>query len=227
MTTTWTKVDAKLDLFLNDPERTGGSQLFSVPLRIESWNWAQRMLCYHTPRKRRVVPKIDTGKRSIILPGDFYMVDSIYDSNREKWWRSMRRRPGDIRYTDEDLPEFWVWGNEMFLEDNVSYGSTDLTLYYWAYYPEVEYETVDNVTTVQGEQIHTPDWAELALVHLVTATCMMPGEVFAADINQYKIRIESGTPLHNPRAESAKYHLWWWNTIIDSFPPALGVGIEQ
>lgn len=224
--TTWTRVNVKLDLFLDDAERAGAARLFPVPLRIEAWNWAQRILTCHTPRQRTTILTIDTGKRQAVLPSDFLAMEGIYDADRECWWRPMRRNPGDIRYTDEELPEFWTWANQVFLEDEISYTAGDLRLYYWAYYPEVEYKLDGDTVTYTQEQIHTPLWAELALCHLTTATCMMPGEVFAADINQYKIRIEAGTPLHNPRAESSKFHLEWWNSLIDKFSPARGSIME-
>jgi hypothetical protein len=217
---TWTQVNAKLDLFLDDAAVAGVTQ-FAIPtLRVEAWNWAQRMLCYHTPMQKNVTLEIEKGGREAILPTDFFAPEGIYDADRERWWKPMRWRPGDRRYTDEELPEFWVWGGRMFLEDEIDYDADDLTLYYWAYYPDVEYETSGDEVTYLQEQIHTPLWAELALCHLTTATCMMPGEVFSADLNQYKIRVESGTPLHNPRAESAKFHLWWWNALLDKYPPA-------
>jgi len=224
--TTWTRILAKLDLFLDDAERAGATRLFPVPLRVEAWNWAQSILTHHTPRERLAILTIETGKRQAVLPSDFLAMEGIYDADRERWWRPMRRRPGDVRYTDEELPEFWTWSNQVFLEDEISYTAGDLTLYYWAYYPDVEYTVAGDTITYTQEQVYTPMWAELAMCHLVTATCMMPGEVFASDINQYKIRIESGTPLHNPRAQSADFHLTWWNTLMDKFPPARDAVME-
>lgn len=225
--TTWSQVNTKLDLFLDDAERAGAARLFPVPLRIESWNWAQRILMHHTPRQRVIAIAIETGKRQIVLPSDFFAMEGIYDTDRERWWRPMRRRPGDVRFTDEELPEFWRWADRVFLEDEISYTSDDLTLYYWAYYPEVEYTIGgDGTITCTQEQICVPSWVELAMCHLTAATCMIPGEIFASDINQYKIRIESGTPLHNPRAQSADFHLAWWNALIDKFPPARGTVME-
>ena len=233
MATTWTRIDRKLDLFLDDALRLGAdgepkSRLFPVPLRVEAWNWAQGVLCYHTPRARTMTLVVEEGKREAVLPPDLFAVEGIYDSDREKWWRPTHFLPGDIRYTDEELPEYWRFGNRLYLEDTIKYASTDLALYYWAYWPDVEYELDDddNIDYYTQEQVHTPRWAELALCHLTTATCMMPLELFASDINQYKIRVEAGTPLDNPRAQSANFHLLWWNTLIDLFPPARGSAVE-
>jgi hypothetical protein len=219
--TTWAKVNQKLDLFLDDAEREGTAQLFPIALRVEAWNWAQRVLCHHTPRQQAMDLVIDKGKRAAVLPSDFFAIHGVFDAGREVWWHPIIFKPGDVRYADDDLPEYWVWGNQMFLEDEIAYSATDYTFYYWAYWPEVEYDSAAEV--YEQEQIYIPRWAELALAHLTTATCMMPLEIFSSDINQYKIRIESGTPLDNPRAQSADFHLAWYRTLLDLYPPARDV----
>lgn len=221
VTTTWTAVNTKLDLFLDDAEREGSDRLFPIALRVEAWNWAQRALCHHTPRQRSVTLVIDTDTRKAILPSDFYAMRGLYDKEREKWWRGIWLEEGDVQYTDDDLPEYRIWGGEMCLEDEISHGDTDYTLYYWAYWPDVEYDATDE--QYEQEQIYVPRWAELPLVHLTTATCLMPMELFSADLNQYKIRVEAGNPLQNPRAQSADFHLAWWNRLLDLFPPARNV----
>jgi len=212
----WQGVNAKLNLFLDD---TDGRQ-FAIPFRVDAWNWAQRAFCAHTPRAKSCTLQIDAGKRSALLPSDFFAIDSIYDRDSEVWWRSMRKRPGDVMYTDEDINEFWVWGDHVHLETSVEYTAYDLTMYYWAYYPEVEYKEENDELVYTQAEVWIPEWAELALVHLTTATLMMPGEVFSADINQFKIRVESGTPVMNPRADSTKFHLWWYMTLLDMYPAA-------
>lgn len=226
MTTTWTRVNAKLDWFLDDAARESAAgepiaPLFAEALRIECWNWAQRTLVHHTPRARSMTLVIETGEREAVLPDDFFAVQGIYDSDNERWWSPVAWKPGDIRYADDELETYWIFGGRLYLENEIEYTSTDLTMYYWAHYPDVEYVLDDDrdVDYLTQETIHTPDWAELALVHLCTSSCMMPGEVFAADINEYKIRVDSGTPLHNPRKESALFHLDMWNRLMAMFPP--------
>jgi len=226
MTTTWTEINRKLDLFLGDVPTDDTDRAYASDLRAESWNWAQRQLCYHTPRQRTMTLKLESDGRTAILPSDFYAVHAIYDAREdgELWWREMRYRPGDVRYLDDELPEFWIWGNQMFLEDDVSVDSDDLTLYYWAYYPDVTYTGSGNSLTMTQETIYTPPWAENALAHLASAGVMAPLEVFSSDISQFKIKVESGTPIQNPRMESMKFHLWWWEHVLNQFPPALDIG---
>lgn len=223
MTKTWEELSPKLDYFMDDELRldAGGEEKkrrFPIPLRIFAWNWAQKMLCAHTPRQRKVELTIDTGNRAAVIPDDLYAIEGIYDAELEQWWRPMRMEPGDIRYRDEDLPEWWIWGRHIYLETAPSYDTTDLTLYYWAYYPDVAFEIKEDELVITRNVIYTPGWAEAALCHLATAFCWTPGAISAADINEYKITVDSGTPLHNPRSQQAREHLFWWNVILENQP---------
>lgn len=223
MVRNWDELNARLDYFMDDPDRTepGGpiaTPRFPTILRIMGFNWAQNMLCSHSPRELSMPLVIDRGNRSAVLPDDLYAVDAIYDGDIEQWWRPMRREPGDIRYEDDDLPEYWVWGDRLFMEKDVEYDSTDVTLYYWGYYPEIEYTQNNGEVTITQPQIYSPLWAESALFHLTTAFCWTPGAVMAADINEYKITVDSGNPLQNPRSQQAREHLFWWNVILESHP---------
>jgi hypothetical protein len=230
---TWAVVMRKLDWFLGDAIEAGetdADRTFPEILRIESWNWAQRFFCAHTPLARQTPLRIEEGGREALLPPDFYKVEGLYDADEERWWWPMRRRPGDVRPADDDVLEFWIRGNRMFLETELDYYNNDMTLYYWAYYPDVEYVEVENeqdggsmyvTPDVRKEEILIPAWAESALCHLTASFVHQPGSITAADINQWDIKIDSGTPLMNPRAEQAKLHLWWYDTIINRHPPAV------
>lgn len=233
----WSEINHKLDLFAGDPEPTdeATARLFPESLRIEAWNWAQRLFCTHSPRARVATATVDTGQRSLVIPTDFYAIEGILDSDNERWWWPMERHPGDIRPVDDNVFEYWIWGDKMYLEDEVLYDSQDLQMFYWAYWPEVEYTSTsetnrDNVTivtvTVTQPNVYVPKWAELALLHLTTASCMVPHEVFSSDVNQYKIRVESGTPLHNPRMQSAVWHLDMYERLVDKVPPKRSVEVQ-
>lgn len=225
MATTWAEITTKLDSFLDDAVRTqpDGSIKYTFPiaLRVYSWNWAQNILARHTPLQKTIDLSVESGGRAATLPSDLFQVYRIYDSAADKFMRYKRWKPGDYRIDDEDLPEYWVWNNQLLLEKDAS--STTLTLYYWAYYPPVDVVQDANGNDVGQGSVLIPKWAELPMLHLTTASCMNPGEVEASDLNQYKSRLEAGTPVHNPRAESVLFHLEMWNTMLSWYPPLVGV----
>ena len=224
--TTFSQINRRLDLFTTEPGLP--QPRFDIDLRVAGWNWAQQQLLTHTPRQMSIELVVDSGNRSAVLPSDFYAADGVYDSQRSIWWRPMRRHPGDIRFLDDDVTEFWTWGGEMRFEDSVEYGGGRLMLYYWAYYPDIAIQEIAEVDEIKvassysQEQVYTPKQYEVALMHLTAAFCWTPFALSASDVNEYKIRIDSGTPIMNPRALQAREHLFWWDSIMDRFPPAMG-----
>jgi len=231
MTTTWTAVDQKLDVFLNDPlaqndDGTYRVQTYDRRLRINSWNWAQDIFVHHTPMQRRLTLTMRSGNREAILPEGWYAVEGIYDPDEGQWWMPMSRRPGYHQAEDETVLEYWVWDNRLYLQDSVS---RDLVLYYWAYWPALEYTVGDNIgrenapvydIAMKAEQILVPRWAEIAMIHLTCASCLVPGAIEASDINQWKVWIDAGNPEHNPRLQQAWYHMQMYDNIMTRVPPA-------
>lgn len=224
-TTTWQEINRRLDIFLNDDPfkvEVGGEVNDTYPerQRLLAWHDAQRMLVWHTPRQRKTTLTIDRDTRSAILPSDLLDVWRIYDADEQKWLvRHQYQKQGGIRYDDDDLDSFWIWGRTLWLNKEVSVGSQDLTLYYWAYWPEVIYELDDEGdVSLRQEEILVPPWSILPLCHLTAATCFQPGAVQAAEIRTWNIKIDSGVPIQNSRASQAREHLWWWNTLLGSVP---------
>lgn len=221
---TWSAgINPRLDLFLGDSiERDTDSLTYSVPLRVAAWNWAQDVLCYYAPYPKSMTLSVGDDGRTGILPSDFFDVDMLYDADEERWWRLMTRKPGDFRPTDDDVLEFWVFGRQMFLEKDVGSDEDDLTLYYWAYYPPIEYELQSDGETYHYPQdtVYVPRWAELAVMHLTAYSCLTPGSVESADLSQFKIEFESGTPIHNPRLMAADWHIKQFHHLVHLFPRA-------
>ena len=217
-TTTFTDINKKLSLLLDDMDAE--QYAWSLALRIESWNWAQRHFVHHTPRRRVADVVVDNDGRSTVLPHDFLFAEGLWDAGNERWWYPIESgRPGAKEYGSLDILEFWVWGERLFLEKSLQPGYSDLKLYYFAYWPDVEYEEAEDGTIYFTQQdVLVPKWAELPLCHLTIASCMVPGEIFASDLNQYKMRIEAGNPLQNPREKSAAWHYQTYLDLISEFP---------
>ena len=232
MTTTWTVVNKKLDVLLDDPEDVHDDGAVKRPaygevLRIESWNWAQDILCLHTPRQCKIDLTILGGNREAAMPAGWFAISGIYDATEEQWWTPMDRRPGYHQADDETGLEYWVWDDRLYLQDSVS--DRTLTLYYWAYWPKIEHEVGDNVgrddtpvyeITYKEEQIITPRWAEMALAHLTCANCMVPGAVESSDLGQWKVWIDAGNPNHNPRLQQVWFHIKMYDNALARMPPA-------
>lgn len=213
-TIVWDDIDAILSLFLDDTNTA--EPIYVQAQRIFSWNWSLRFLAQHTPREKQEVIVVNNDERSAILPADFLGIKAIYDSAAALWLRAMRIAQGSVRYDDGDVQQFWIWGNKLHFERDVTIGGSDVLLYYWAYWPEVV--EVDDV--VEMGQIIIPSWAEMPLCHLTAATCLAPGAISAARIRNFNISVDSGRPTDNSRAVQAREHLFWWNQAIEMVAPS-------
>ena len=220
-TTTWEELNSKLDYYLSDEGDDSGDHTYTQAHRIASWNWSQRMLVWHTPRSVSMPLSVDTDERSAILPPDFLGVWRIYDSDAQRWMTPMRSpQQGSVRYDDDELSQYWVWGGKLRFERSVTINSGDIVLHYWAYWPEVEYTTdSEGEIVMTANEIVPPPWSILPLCHLTAANLLVPAAIQAARIRQWNIRVDSGNPLNNPRAQQAREHLYWWATLLAMVPP--------
>jgi hypothetical protein len=235
MTIEFSSLQTQIDRFADDHlgvDAAGDAEdrRFSLPLRIDAWNWAQKVLVHHTPREQTATLTINSDGRSADLPSDFFDVHAMYDSDEEEWWQSMSIKPGGYRDdTDPDTSEYWTWGDTLYLERELGTDDDHLTLYYWAYYPEIEYtvglsddgteENKEDITYSQST-VYTPRWSDTAMIHLCIAYCWQPGSIQASDINEWRIMVDAGTPMHNPRAAAAWDHYRWWNDLMAKVNPA-------
>lgn len=231
---TWTDLNQKLSYFLDDRPAEGSSYQFAEPLRIESWNWAQGVFCSHTLRERSVMLEILPGTRKAGLPKDFVYMGMIYDKNGElapdyrNIYTQRRFVDGGLRMDNLNYNwSYWIWAEEINFDKPMS-EQIGVSMDYFASWPDVSYVTSEDGTIkLTQEEIYIPKWAELPLLHLTAATILQPGAIQAAMSNEFRIRIDSGTPLDNPRAQQAREHVWWYNTLIGFHTPQVkAVGVR-
>jgi len=222
--TNWTDVNARLDEFLDDTglDQAGASATFeyAVQQRIAAWNWAQRMLVSHTPRQVTSVLTMNSDGRSAELPDDFYDVYRVLHLEDEIYLRPYGvPASGSRRAKTSENNYYWSWGRRLIFERDVTTG--DIELYYWAYWPEVEYRVDNSTVTILSQEIAVPSWAVLPLCHLTAATCLQPGAIQAARTRQWNIEVDSGNPVQNSRASQSQEHLFWWNALLSKVPPVI------
>jgi hypothetical protein len=215
--TTWDEIDNKLSHFLDDVV-TEGDLKFSVPLRVQSWNWAQDIFVAHTALQKQVLLAIDNDTRSGILPEDFYIPSMLYDENNGQFLQMARFKHGTLRDSMASNDDWWCWGNRIFIEKSVDF-THRVTLYYFAYYPKVTYILEGGAYIYRDKSIYVPRWAEEAIVHLTCSAILMPGSISAAMQRNYNIMIDSGSPIQNSRMQQSFDHFKWYHDIIRMFPP--------
>lgn len=211
----------ELDYFLDDSDTAGGQAVarrFSEQLRIYAWNWAQEVLSLHTARERSAGISIESDERSAPIPLDCMEIAQVYDPGNTLLYSPMKFHHGGYRDDDTDDYTFWVWGRILYFGRAVK-STEELTLFYYADWPDVEYKEVDSIVSITQPEILVPSWSMLALMHLSAATILQPSAIAAAMSNEYKIKIDSGTPLDNPREQQARTHLMWYNDLVGKQAP--------
>lgn len=214
MATTWDDVNSIFTLMLDDTPGTDAE--FSTLLRVTAWNWAQRHFAHHTPRQRIGSLVVLSDEKTARLPDDFYEMGRLYDPVNEQWWSQQQWQPGGSYDTTWEIRTYAVWGGVLRLYDEVSQDN-DFDLWYYAYWPDVEYRADDDIIT--EDKILVPKWAEGALLHLATAFCLQPKATQAAVTRQWNIKIDSGTPVQNSLESHARELMWWYNLLLGSYPP--------
>lgn len=221
--TTWSVINDKLSRMLDDA--TTGTLDFDIELRIDAWNWSQRQFITHTPRQRRDTLQVESGGRVTLLPQDFYAIARLYDPVDNTWWHQQNYGPGGVWDTNWDTKSYTVWGNKLYLNKDVS-TSDGFELWYYAYWPDVEYSTPGGVLTLSADKILVPAWAEAALIILACAFCLQPKAIESAKNREFNIMVDSGRPTDNSRALQA-WQLWRWYEILLSAHPPLPLGGQQ
>jgi hypothetical protein len=217
--TTWDAINGKLCYFLDDnPAGGAAAYQFALPLRIDAWNWAQRFFQNHTAREQEAEITIDESGRAAPLPPDLIDIAMIYDRTNERTYSLRRFSEGAYRSESDEYFAYWKWAGRLHFSRTVGKGEK-LTVEYFAAWPKIEYAVNDGNVVIVRDEILVPEWAELALAHLTAATVLQPPAITAAMSNEYKIKIDSGTPLDNPREQQARAHLWWYNELIGLFSP--------
>jgi len=209
-------VTATLGLLMDDADEAEYTQVE----KIWAWNAAQRHFAVHTSRQRVTEGvTIESSGRAIVLPDDFFAMGRLYDPVDEKYWSmSTVFEPGAYEVRDGNDPLWTHWGNRLILGDEIS-ASNSMEMWYYAYWPEIEYQTVASVVTIVQENITVPRWAETALLYLAGAFLLYPKSIQAAMVRQWNMMIDSGNPMMNPRLQEAWDKYKWYTELISHYAP--------
>jgi hypothetical protein len=236
---TWKQLNAKLDRFLDDSlSASKETYLFPMELRIDAWNWAQAIFSNHTLRERSTLLQIQQDGRTAKIPDDLRYVGMIYDKNGELApdYRNVYTRrgfqEGGLRMDTLNYNwAYWTWDGLFHFDKPMSISNNlAIAMDYFADWPDVTYDYDANGALYYiQDTIFVPKWAELPLAHLTAATCLMPGSISAAMANEFRIRIDAGSPLDNPREQEARSHAWWYEHLISKIPAQVKVvgGVVQ
>ncbi len=143
---------------------------------------------------------------SALLPDDFIEVEGILDLEAGKFLPENSITP--LGYWSEEMITgnaymLYPEGSITFVEDLPSAGAS---LYYTASW---------NEPTSGSDPMDTPDYANTALSFYCASYCAASKSVTTADIGQYKVKVDSGTPTDNPLIDLSNFLLNRFNIEIE------------
>jgi hypothetical protein len=212
------QLNQTLNYFLDDNPKTGERDYqFPLPLRIDGWNFAQQTFGVHTLLEKTVDLTIPQGARAIPLPADFAEMGILYDTKNNQTYTRKELSEGVVRNdSNAQSYQYWTWGGQLVLDTDKA---QTLKLYYFAYWPSVEFTVKEDKTTaITVDNVLVPQWAVQPLLHLTAAYCLDPHAIRASLDRNYDIQIASGTPIMNSRAQQAREHAWWYDYLLGKHP---------
>ena len=218
---TWTDLSSTLSRLLDDADEAE----FSEQDKIWAWNAAQRHFVTHTPRQQiQTGLTVSSSGRELQLPDDFFSMGRLWGSVNERYWTPAGEfAPGAYDDATSNNEVYTLWGNTMYLGDDVPESNT-FKLWYYAYWPDIEFNLVDSVVTVTAEDILVPMWAETALSFLTAAFVLLTKSVQSAMVRTWNMNIDSGNPLQNSRVQEAWDKYKWYVELIRPHSPLVQGG---
>ena len=212
------QLNQTLTYFLDDNPKNGERDYqFPLPLRIDGWNFAQDLFAVHTLREMTTVLTIPSGARSVAVPADFAEMGVLYDDKNRRTYTRKELNEG-VERDDNHAQSFqyWFWGGKLFIDGTQA---STLALDYFAYWPSVAYTVKDDKTTaITIDDILVPRWSLQPLLHLTAAYCLDPHAIRSALDRNNDIKIASGTPIMNSRAQQVREHAWWYDYLLGKHP---------
>lgn len=166
-------------------------------------NMALNDVSVHTAQDVEYTTTLREAARSMKLPNDALMIGNVLVRQNLRWYVLRRRiiEPGqDLVPTLNFMiyvRDYYIWPRDQinFIGGQLPAGS-QVTVQYRTYYDRVERNP---------DEIRVPRWMEDVLLWLIQAYAMTKPGVNAAQLGQYKTRIDSGGPEDNPLLEYARY----------------------
>ena len=150
---------------------------------------------------------------SFDLASDLYEIDAVQLNSTGEFLPSAMLSSGLFRGDNSAGGNDWIEYPSGVLSLSKVLGSADsLTVYYRAHWDKPT--SKDDTTFV----FTTPEYLDKPLIYYASAYCISPQAITTATVRQYATKIDSGTPIHNPLADSAVFLLRLFHDLMNSYP---------
>jgi len=138
------------------------------------------------------------GKK-YVLPDDVYSVEAIYDPTTTTVLEKTRLVPGSRWGSSTSSETQWLPIPHGYVSLNKTLTTFTLGIVYSALW-----ETPSNASEVDFE-IKVPEYAIFGMALFATSYVLAVLSTDTSQLRQYNTRVDSGTPIHNPVADSSEF----------------------
>ena len=212
MPTTWASLDAELISLL------GSAITHDSDTRAAWINMALRHFANtHTARSLTATFNGDGSARDFVLPSDYIGIYSVYSEQEEMFFEPIPDLPGAAWDTEPDSAnslrpysyQEWPQGTVHLMYAPPEMVDSDaLVVRYFGFWPEYD----DPAGPIQ------PEWANDALLAMAVASSFVASMSDMAFLNEFRTRVDSGTPMHNPIIQAYDKMIERYNWLLSSQP---------
>lgn len=164
---------------------------------------------------KKAIASLSTSGATQSLPVDFYAAEAVLDDNGDTLPR-VRLLEGEYFGSSMET-NGWL----LFPSGSITFSETPsaaYTLYYLAHWTKPDTSTNDD------DELEIPDYAVVPVSFYAAAYCVIPDAVSITEVTQWKTRVDSGNPEHNPRQQSIMFLMKLFKDSLQRVPKYARVG---
>jgi hypothetical protein len=189
MTVTWGDLDSDLE------SMQGVASLATPADRLRAFNKAQDYFASnHTAKKLSASYATGGSSPDVVLPDDYIDLYAVYSNELQMFLEQKEYWPGvaydtstDETYRADGYIE-WPHGTVRLMK-TPAVDAAGIEIWYFGQWPTLSGSTAT---------VEVPLWSHEALLCYAAAFALLPSLTDATFLNEYKTRVDSGTPVMNP-----------------------------
>ena len=220
---TWEVLRGKLLRILDDLQREStDTPTWTDPDLLDYIDLALTAFTDHTAQEKVFTYTPTAAADYVELPDDMHTIGPVWFPLR-RLLSPIKIEPGLIFASTTVSTTSSPWGYYEFPRGKLNLtralgSGEELTVYYWSYWGS----PVGSESTIE-----VPKWAHEALLWYCVGLAMSKPGVLAAQLNEWKTKRDSGSPIDNPAKTYAKYAREQYDIILANHAPQDRTGLES
>lgn len=201
---TFSEVRAKVYRVLADPS----AQQYGATLINDGIVAALEAILPWVFKRSEVVLEADGVITEFELPEDLYRITAVFDADSGRYLKQNTLSAGDSPGSDLNSNQDWMEYPELSLS-LANAPTQDITVFYGAVWAVPEDD---------DDALECPGWCIRAIVYYAASYALLEKASSSANIRQWNVQIDSGTPIMNPMRDMSTYYLERFRIEMDRMP---------